>query len=237
MMYPPGDFAPWLGIFETVRVFNGVPLFATNHLVELRRAARALDLPIKFDLQSEREKLPKCSGRWRWIVTTEETHTLFTEEPPASPRTMAISLSPLRVGSQNWDSRFKTLSHLLYTQAWQTAPTPEVILLNENGHVASASRSNIFWRIGDRVRTPAHAAGCRRGVVRGFVSERETVLGGHFPLKELLEADEVFLTNSMRGIISVSAMEGRKLKDFSCAQRLRRAYEAEVAARLRKLSP
>jgi branched-subunit amino acid aminotransferase/4-amino-4-deoxychorismate lyase len=226
----PGEFAPWLGVFETVRVIEGVPLFATAHRDELERAAHALGLKPAFDLDQERKKLPPLSGRWRWIVTLPETRTLFTAEEQTILEPVALSVSPVRVGSHNWDARFKTISYLSHAQAWKTASTPDAVLMNETGHVASGARSNIFWRRGDRLFTPAHEAGCRCGVVRGFVLQSREVETGHFPLSDLLEADEIFLTNSMKGIVSVDAVEGRELSAFACAEELRRGYEAAAQA-------
>jgi branched-subunit amino acid aminotransferase/4-amino-4-deoxychorismate lyase len=193
----------------------------------------ALGLKSEADFDQAAIGLPPLSGRWRWIVTPEETRTLFSEEETAPAGPLALSVSPVRVGSCNWDARFKTLSYLSHVQAWQTAATPEVILLNERGHVASASRTNIFWRRGEQVFTPAHEAGCRCGVVRAFVFQRQKVEAGHFPTSDLLEADEIFLTNSMRGIVSVNGVEGRSLTAFPCADRLREAYAEAVAAQFK----
>jgi branched-subunit amino acid aminotransferase/4-amino-4-deoxychorismate lyase len=225
-----GEFAPWLGVFETLRVVDGVPLFMAEHRMELARAMEALELKSEFDFEQARAGLPMVSGRWRWIVTPEETRTLFSEEKTASAEPLALSVSLVRVGSYNWDARFKTVSYLSHIQAWKTAATPEVVLLNEQGHVTSASRGNIFWRRGDRVFTPAHEAGCRCGVVRGFISTRQKVETGHFPLSDLLAADEIFVTNSMKGIVSVNDMQGRSLGAFPCADKLREAYAESVAA-------
>jgi branched-subunit amino acid aminotransferase/4-amino-4-deoxychorismate lyase len=228
-----GEFAPWMGVFETLRVVDGKPLFFAEHRAELARAMKALGLKSDTNFASEALKLPTKSGRWRWIVTPEETRTLFTEEGSFAHEPIALSVSPVRVGSQNWDARFKTLSYLSHAQAWKTATTPEVVLLNEQGHVASASRGNIFWRRGDRLFTPAHEAGCRCGVVRAFVCQHQKVETGHFPLGDLLEADEIFLTNSMKGIFSVDQVEGRVLKTFSCANELRAKYAEAVAEQIR----
>jgi branched-subunit amino acid aminotransferase/4-amino-4-deoxychorismate lyase len=166
-------------------------------------------------------------------VTPEETRTLFTEEGSFAQEPIAISVSPVRVGSNNWDARFKTLSYLSHVQAWKTAATPEVVLLNEHGHVASASRGNIFWRQGEKLFTPAHEAGCRCGVVRAFVCKQLKAETGHFPLGDLLEADEIFLTNSMKGIVSVNGVEGRSLAAFPCADKLRETYAEAVAGQFR----
>jgi len=232
MRNAPGDFAPWLGVFETLRVVEGVPLFVVEHRAELARAMEALGLTPEFDFEQARAKLSPRSGRWRWIATTDAVRTLFSEEPAPAAEPVALSLSPVRVGSRNWDARFKTLSYLSHAQAWKTGSTPEVVLLNEEGHVASASRGNIFWRKGDQLFTPAHEAGCRCGVVRGFVLKHRKVETGHFPWNDLREADEIFLTNSMKGIVSVNETEGRNLGAFSHADGLRGDYAKAVAAQL-----
>ena len=66
------------------------------------------------------------------------------------------------------------------------------------GEYFLAARGTLF--------TPAHEAGCRCGVVRAFVLNARKVETGQFPLSDLLEADEIFLTNSMKGIVSVNAL-------------------------------
>ena len=231
-MKASAEFAPWMGVFETLRVVNGVPLFVEEHAAELARAASMLGLNVDLDLRKARKELPHLSGRWRWIVTQEGTKVLFSEEPEASVEPVAVSVSLVRVGAHNWDARFKTVSYLARAQALRMASTPEVILLNERGEVASAARANLFWRRGDRIFTPAHEAGCREGIVRGFVLQRHEVEVGDFSLDDLLAADEIFLTNSMKGIVSVHAIEGDTRNDFSCANGLRTEYAAAVEVQL-----
>jgi 4-amino-4-deoxychorismate lyase len=225
MSTTPPEFAPWLGVFETLRVVRGTPLFLDEHGVELRRAMLALGLTRDVHLHVA---LPSTAGRLRWIVTATEARTLFTEEEATAVKAIEIDVSPVRVGSANWDARFKTISYLSHAQARQEAATPEVVLLNEHGRVASAASSNIFWRRGERLFTPAHEAGCRCGVVRGFVLAQAKAEVGHYPLGDLLAADEVFLTNSMRGIVSVSRVEGMGLSSSEAADQLSAAYAAEV---------
>lgn len=226
------DFAPWLGVFETVRVLDGVPLFEEQHRIELLRAATALGLNVKLAPLHKSDELARRSGRWRWIVTPEKTRTLFTEEAAPSGQPVGLGVSTVRVGSQNWDARFKTFSYLAHVQALAMGSAPEMVLLNERGDVASAARANIFWRKGERLYTPVHESGCRCGVVRGFVLTLGPVEVGRFALDELVGADEIFLTNSLRGIVSVNALEGAALTDFSHANEVRRQYARAIKAQL-----
>ena len=109
----------------------------------------------------------------------------------------------------------------------------EAGLRNEQRNGAGAARANLFWRRGARLYTPAHEAGCRCGVVRGFVLGLGPVEVGHFALDELVGADEIFLTNSIRGIVSVAALEGSPLSDFSHADEVRRQYDRVVEEKMR----
>jgi branched-subunit amino acid aminotransferase/4-amino-4-deoxychorismate lyase len=227
------DFAPWLGVFETLRVVDGVPLFIEAHRAELHRASRAVGLSVQLDISPAVRELAGRSGRWRWIVDGEGTRTLFAPEPAPTGGPVTLSLSPLRVGSQNWDARFKTFSYLTHAQALSISGTDEAVLRNEQGNVASAARANLFWRRGARLYTPAHEAGCRCGVVRGFVLGLGPVEVGHFALDELVGADEIFLTNSIRGIVSVRSLEGSPLADFSHADEIRRQYDRAVKEMVR----
>jgi branched-subunit amino acid aminotransferase/4-amino-4-deoxychorismate lyase len=227
------DFTPWLGVFETLRVIKGTPLFVPEHRAELARAMEALGLKSEFDFEHALAALPPQSGRLRWVVTADTTHALFSQEDAPSTEPVALSVSPVRLGSGNWDARFKTLSYLSHAQALKTAATPEVILLNEHGHVASAARANLFWRRGDKLFTPAHEAGCRCGVTRAFVLAHHQAEQGHFPLDHLLHADEILLTNSLKGIVSVNELPDRKRNVFLIADNLRAIYAKAVQAQLK----
>jgi 4-amino-4-deoxychorismate lyase len=222
-------FAPWLGVFETLRVIKGRPLFVPEHTAELQRAASALGLQSKLDLSAITVQLPAQSGRWRWLATPRGLETFFNEEHAPSAEPLDLSVSGVRVGSQNWDARFKTVSYLSHIQALRMAATAEAVLLNEHRCVASAAGANIFWRRGERLYTPDPEAGCRCGVIRDFVLRHREIERGHFPLDDLLSADEIFLTNSMRGIASVRRLEGRTFESVSAADQLRAEYEAFIA--------
>jgi branched-subunit amino acid aminotransferase/4-amino-4-deoxychorismate lyase len=183
------EFAPWMGVFETLRVVKGSPLFVAGHLAELQRAMMALGLSSDFDFPQAATELPKESGRWRWVVTPGESRTIFTAEAEVANVPVGLSLSEVRVGSHNWDARFKTISHLAHAQAWKTSLTDEALLLNEHGQVASASRGNLFWVKDGQLYTPAHESGCRCGVTRRLVLQRCAGREGAFSLDDLPQAD------------------------------------------------
>ena len=53
-----GSFRPWLGVFETICVRRGRPLFLEEHWQSLRRACRALGLKRPYDFRAQARELP-----------------------------------------------------------------------------------------------------------------------------------------------------------------------------------
>ena len=78
----------------------------------------------------------------------------------------------------------------------------DAVLLNTEGRLCDTSIANIFLIKDEVVYTPALAEGCIAGVMRRNLIEKLTAAGyklveGKVSVDELLDADEVFLTNSI----------------------------------------
>ena len=227
------SFLPWLGVFETLRVERGRGLFIEEHWASLQRSAQVLGLTVSADLRLRAQALPQEEGRWRWIVAADGTRDFFTPEKASTEKIYALGLSAQRVGSENWDALHKTVSHLTHWQARQAARAvglDEGVLLNEHGELASGAMSNLFWIQEGQIRTPATEAGCRAGVIRQWVLEQAEVETGSYPLTALDLADEVFVTNSMIGIMPVNRFEDRRYPIGPVTGELARKYRAVVAA-------
>jgi branched-subunit amino acid aminotransferase/4-amino-4-deoxychorismate lyase len=170
-----------------------------------------------------------------------EKHFFVPEQVPRRPRRrFALALARVRLGSANWDARHKTLSYLAHWQARHEAEScgmDEAVLLNETGALASAAMANLFWARGGQLRTPAREAGCREGVVRGWVMTAAAASGICVLAKtdwhpdELTSADEIFVTNSLLGIQPVTSWNGNNLKLGPIARGLASAYAKRVLAK------
>ena len=111
----------------------------------------------------------------------------------------------------NFLSNIKTCNSLVYVLAGihkSQNNLDDVLLLNQNGFLCEASSSNVFVYYQNNLYTPALSEGCVEGVMRQVVIDLANKLG--IPLTEaqinpeiLYEADEVFLTNAVKGIQSV----------------------------------
>lgn len=94
----------------------------------------------------------------------------------------------------------------------------EGLMLSEGGWLAEGIVSNLFWMSGGVVRTPSVDTGILPGVTRRRVLELAAAEGwateeGLYEWTDLLEADEVWLTNSIQELVPVALLtdvEGRR---------------------------
>jgi 4-amino-4-deoxychorismate lyase len=224
----PPPFQPWLGHFESLRVIQGRVLFLEEHYRSFCQAAADLGLDAPLDYRPTADFLPPLDGRWRWVHQTTGTHEFFQEETAAVPATFTLSLAPQRLGSANWDARYKTLSYLTHWQARKSVNTDEALLLNEHGHLCSGAMSNLFWVSKGQLHTPALAAGCRNGVVRQWVMQQVPALEVHSKMETLLAAEEIFLTNSFIGIKPVTRWAETTLAVGDLTEKLSSAYQQRI---------
>jgi len=85
-------------------------------------------------------------------------------------------------------------------------------LLNNQGYVAEGAASNIFWYDGDNLKTPAVSSGILPGIARSKVLSLAQGLSLNSmevlsTLHELYSAKEVFMTNSLIGVMPVTRID------------------------------
>lgn len=113
-------------------------------------------------------------------------------------------------------SAIKSNNYLLSTQAGMFAAEhglDDCVLLNSHGRVAETTVANIWWVIERRIYTTPLSEGCVEGVMRRWLLEALPAAG--YEVREeaaspdaLTGADEVFLSNAIRGIQWVRAFRG-----------------------------
>lgn len=127
------------------------------------------------------------------------------------------------------------IENLLARKEAEKQGSREGIWLNTKGHLAEGTVSNLFFVKDEVLYTPALECGCLPGTRRSIVIEcaRELdipVREGRFIPNDLDEAEEVFLTNALMGLLPVRNVKNRmKLFDSpypdSLTAQLRRNYE------------
>ncbi len=109
----------------------------------------------------------------------------------------------------------------------------EAILLNREGHLTEGSVSNIFCVKEDTLYTPPLRSGVLRGITREVVKGLAGRAGLSLVEKELLpdelmEAEEVFITNTIIEVLPVREIEGRRFSVGSATKTIQRLYRELV---------
>ncbi len=163
------------------------------------------------------------------------------ELPPLdAPPPYTLIRSPYRLNERSPLVRHKATSYqanLLALAEGRRRGADEVYFLNSQGHLTEGAITNLFFVRSGKVCTPDVECGLLPGITRGVVMElcvRHAVPWetGHYEEEELGLADEVFCTNSLRGIVPVEAIvEVREhFAERPLTTRLQRLYAALVRA-------
>ena len=220
------------GLFETVRVVGGMAPLWSRHLARLAGGCERLGLPapgadvLSAELRAVTEGMDTAVVR----ITLTRGEGARGYAPPVNPRpTRIVAAFPmpaldaraaregirmrvcdLRLAGQPRLAGLKHLNRLeqvLARSEWSDPAIGEGLLLDAADRVVCATMANVFAVIGGVLVTPAVDRCGVDGVARA------EVLAAHVPaqvrdvrLDELLDAGEVFLTSSVRGILPVQAV-------------------------------
>jgi branched-subunit amino acid aminotransferase/4-amino-4-deoxychorismate lyase len=219
--------------FETVRSYGGVPFLLDRHVARLEHSIARLALPPAHGVE---ELVAEVGGAsppdhvlrlYRTerilIATTAPIPTGLEEE-----RARGTSLRSIEMAPAVFLAGTKSTSYGAAFAARREAERlgADEALFVSGGVVLECATSNIWWRRGSRLFTPATRAGVLGGVTRGALLELEPATEGEFPFAEVTGADEVFTTSSIREVMPVVELDGAPVADGlpgPAAQRLQAA--------------
>jgi len=118
-------------------------------------------------------------------------------------------------------SNIKNNNYLPYVMAALEAKKEkwnDAILLNSHGRICDSTIANIFVIKNETVYTPALSEGCVAGIMRKYILDNLAATGfvcneKEISVDELLNADEVFLTNSIYNIRWVKSINDKTFVD------------------------
>lgn len=243
-MVPLDDrgFRYGMSIFESFALRRGRVVFAAEHLVRLRQAARAAGffLPESFSLPSNgwedgMGRIYVTAGDGSFLDPCKESRIFALFEKASFPtrkdRARGLRVGLCRAPHGAVLGGWKTGNYWLHVQALIEARSQgldENLLLNMGGGLVSAAMANVFfWRDGGW-QTPALESGARDGVVRDWVRRRENVIESLFSPEDLTSVQACVLTNSRLGVMPVREIEGRLLPEPDRARELAARYHDEV---------
>lgn len=218
------------GLFETIEVDAGHPIFIKQHLQRLYAGCIRLNIPAPDLITLTNEVCRVCNtaqqavlkititrgqgGRgYRQPETVTPTRIVALYPFPEYPTTYAkegitarfcstqLGLNPVLAGLKH----LNRLEQIMARAEWNEPSIQEGIMLDLNGHVIEGVMTNLFYIKAGKLYTAAlhlsGVAGVIRAIVMQLAADNNITLVEHeFGKKELLAADEAFVCNSIIGI-------------------------------------
>ncbi len=240
------------GLFETLCVHHGIPRRWQAHMDRLGAGCERLgiDMPAQAILLREVQtvsagladavvkivlsrggsargyKAPPDAG----CVRIVSAHIFPRDIDAIAARGVRARICELRLAIQPALGGIKHLNRLeqvLASSEPSAEGVSEGILLDREDHVISAISANIFLVLDGRFLTPRLDRCGVRGVIRSqllaaFSTRCEQ---RRIQVDLLQEADEVFICNSVRGIVPVTAIDGQEYAIGTHTRELQRWYE------------
>ena len=230
-----------LGLFETLRIYDGHPFLLVDHLKRLNHGLDVLNIKYQFELEKTikilQELLVKNNLTNAYIrinISAGEGDIGLQMSPYTEPN-IFIFLKPLepimeivekkavllklRRNTPEGDERLKShhfLNNVLAKrEIGDLSINHEGIFLTESGYVAEGIVSNVFWKKGNVLYTSALSTGILNGITRQFIIELARKKGlcvqeGLYKVDQILESEELFVTNSTQEIVPILSFEEKK---------------------------
>lgn len=224
------------GLFETVQVVGGRALLWPRHLARLTDgcARLALPAPDAAVLAGEVERV--SAGLARAVVRITLTRgcgprgyappremaptrivAAFAAPPPQADwyrHGIRVRFCELRLAEQPRLAGLKHLNRLeqvLARAEWDDPAIAEGLLRDAGERVISATAANLFVVSAGVLTTPALTRCGVAGVARAeLLSLRPDCQVRDLSMNDVMNADELFLTSSVRGVLPVTALEQRR---------------------------
>lgn len=245
------------GFFETIRVEGGQIFFLSEHLVRLKSSCQCfnIELPrrkwnrVILELL-DRNRLLQGLAAVKILVTRggeqRELELGRSENPmviiyarryfPPDEKKYreGISLVTFPHRRYHFLASHKSANYLFYLAARDWARRregDEAIILNGDGSVSECATANIFYRRGEAIHVPQsshYLEGITEAQVKRILAKMGHAVSSVLTaVKDLQAADEIFVTNSLMGVIPVSQVDGTAV---GSPQKLPRLLQTQLFA-------
>lgn len=224
------------GVFETILI-REEPIFLKEHIERLNRGIEYLNLGDKIEEKFVLDKIKyyNIKNKALKIIVSEKNFILeereLTYKNEDYSKGFSLKLSKVIRSSKSDILKIKSINYLENIIEREKAIKEgfnEVIFLNEEGFLTEGSISNLFIIKDKKIYTPHEASGLLKGTVRSFLIKNYEIKEENISLEDILSSDEVFITNSLIGIMKVSKFEDKIYKEDKIIECIRKQYEKEI---------
>ncbi|MGP0100193.1 MAG: aminotransferase class IV [Solirubrobacteraceae bacterium] len=228
------------GVFEVMRLYDGVAFARSSHLERLARSAENLRLALDIgevarDIDALLARAHPGDALLR-VLATRGGHRVALIEPLPQPRDAltlgCVTFAPVRVLDG-----IKSLSYaanMLATRLARERGFDDALLVTPHSHVLELPTASFFWVADGELRTPPLSEHLLDSVTRRIVIEIAAAREKVTTRADLESAEEVFVASSVYEVIGVSRIEERELPPGgpvtrATARKMRAHVEAECA--------
>lgn len=255
------SFLHGVGLFETFRAYNGTPFRLIEHLARLERSARHFNMLLGDAIAQIPEAVSRVL-EVNQLADARLRITVSPSSDPEAPGESLLLVTAQKSAGYPPELYAKGMTVHLCTKYRQSAHDPLaghkttcyfprlVVLRDAQEHqcgeslwftpanlLAEGCISNVFVVTKDTLRTPPLDTPVLPGVTRAVVLELARNHGitheeNAITIDDLLDADEVFLTNAAMEIMPVTRVERRAIgeeKPGPITRKLAEAYRELVA--------
>jgi branched-chain amino acid aminotransferase len=235
------------GVFEVIRVYDGIPFALDDHLARIERSAAnlRLELPPTELLRDEALALldargGRFAGALRIVVTRGGRRLLLTEPLPQSSAVASVRLGVVTYSPTRVLDGIKSLSYagnMLASRLARERGFDEALLVTPHGRVLEAPTSSIFWvDQAGTLCTPPLDEHILASITRDRVMRLVDVEERPATLADVQDAAEAFLTSTTREVQAIAAIEDGELpaapgeRTREAAELLHRHIEEQLQA-------
>ena len=230
-----------IGLLRGYAIYDGITAFGKkvfrlpDHMKRFRNSAKAMSLKVPHtdsEIKKIIETLVKKNGfartNLRLILTggqtlfgidydyDKPTFFILAEEFSPLPKEFYESGATLvTVEHQRFMPESKTTNYItaVKSQSKRKGAKAVEVLFTSNGEVLECSTSNIAIFKGDKIIAPDKniLGGITLKVVLELAKKKFKIERRTFKLKELLTADEVFITSSYKDIVPIISVDSKKI--------------------------
>ncbi len=229
------------GVFEVIRVYDGLPFAFDEHLARLQRSADNLRLDLDVEaVRADAFRLLAQAGtgadhQMLRIVMTRGGRRLLLTEPlaptPERARCKTITYAPTRI--MDGVKSLSYAANMLAGRLAVEAGFDEALLVTPHGRVLEAPTSSIFWVAGEEILTPPLEDHILASITRALIIDVVGAQERPCPLEVLRAADEAFLASTVREVQPISTIDDHEfVAPGAVTASVAAAVEARIRARL-----
>lgn len=225
------------GLFETIDIKNSKAIFLEEHLERLNQGLKELNINKSISYKEAMEAINKLSiteGALKTIVSNDNTIFKGRENPyNEESYNSGFSIKKSDV-LRNETSKMTYMKSICYNDniielnEAKAQGFQEVFFENTKGYICEGSLSNIFFVKNDIIYTPSLKCGLLNGIIRQWIMRNFHVEEGFFTKEDLYTCDEIFLTNSLMGVMKVHKIDDINLENHDVSDKIYKIYKETI---------